>query len=147
MKTFFNWKAICSIANKCPQLALGLVALDLTSELGQNIASGIGEIFLSDTQTEGPIPWSLMLSYQNSDGGNDTVEACEFFGIPNFIFQLPGHAIEPGSGMLPLPMDIDYIRMEKGDIFEWNNERYVVLMSDAGVALDFTPLKCVDMSC
>ncbi len=146
MNKFFNWQAICVIAHQCPQLALGLVALNLESELGQSVAAGIGHLFLTEEQTQGPIPWSLILNYRDSSGDRDVVEACAHYCIPSFIFQYPDRAVEPGSGVLPMPADLVY-PSGQGATFEWNHETYVVLLSSAGFALDFVPAKCVDMTC
>lgn len=143
---FFNWPAICILARAYPQLALGLISLDLSSEIGRQIATGIGSLFLTDQQTQGPVPWSLILNYRDSSGDRDVVEACAHYHIPSFIFQYKDREIEPGSSILPHPHELEY-PVNQGGEFEWNGEKYIVLLSGAGFALDFVPAKCVDMSC
>lgn len=143
---FFNWPAICVLARAYPQLVLGLISLDLSSEIGQQVAIGIGSLFLTDRPTQGPVPWSLILNYRDSNGEHDVVEACARYNIPSFIFQYKDREVEPGSSALPHPNNLEYPSYQGGE-FEWNNEKYVVMLSGAGFALDFVPAKCVDMSC
>lgn len=149
---YIHWPTICRVAKENPFLAIGLVTLDLSSDIGIILSEELGHFFLTDSSSqEGPVPWSWIINHPANgtdySDGVDCVTGCEKFDIPNFRFAYPGDEIPKDSGVIPLPLDIDYQNLEQGDIFKWNGTDCVVLLSDAGCALDFTLAKCVDLQC
>lgn len=142
---YLNWKAICEISRNNDHLAIGLASLNLSSELGQKIADSMGSLFLQDEPPQGPIPWSWLVNYRDKDGFVDLEEACQYYGIPKFLFYKKDN---PGDESDPVvPDNLDWKNMKAGDLFIWHDEVCVVLFTDCGdAAIDFTLARCVDLT-
>lgn len=168
-----NWKAICELGKQNHFMMLVLAMLDMDSDEDQvlNIIAAFPQCF-SETETRGPIPWSVLRAdcfqraIRDNGPGWDAPDEDNFnllymmechgtldaFSLPYQEFFLDSEGLDANDlarGRLLLPMEIP-ADVVVGSTLDWKGRKWIVVENrQVGGDNDdicIVPAECIDLT-